>query len=58
MSRLADLDRASRERPLTPAESCQLENDLCCAEGRAVSSGLRRELARAGIKRSGRRIPA
>ncbi|HXH52575.1 MAG TPA: hypothetical protein VNH53_03975 [Sphingomicrobium sp.] len=55
-ARLEELDRTSRERPLETAESLELERAICRVEGRRCSHGVTKELARAGVKRSGRRI--
>jgi hypothetical protein len=56
-SEIAELEALSRTRALTRAESCRLELLICQREDRRRSYGLTKEMARAGLKRSGRAIP-
>jgi hypothetical protein len=50
-----ELDRLSRERELTKAESLLLERSLLIVDGRRVPPGLTKALARHGVKRDMRR---
>ena len=51
MSRLEELDRLSRLRPLTKAESYELEREIAVTDGRRIPWGLTRALARQGLRR-------
>ena len=57
-ARLRELDRISRERVLSPAESLELEREVARVDGGRMPYGLTKALARHGIKRNGRGVSA
>ena len=57
-ARAEELDRLSRLRALSDAESFELERELFRGVGKRVPRGLTKALARQGIKRSGKRVLA
>jgi hypothetical protein len=51
MSRIEELDAISKTRPLSDAESMELEREIIFASGDTLPSRFTRDLARLGIKR-------